>query len=93
MAAAALVLQQRSVDLVSNLLDFVRLQQTNAASGNAQMMEAISGFMAPIGEMLGSNAARRPEIRSAVGRAAPSSVTHEGDGMRVSQDPETPEAE
>lgn len=93
MAAASLVLQQRQVDLIANLMDFVRLQQTNASAGNAQMMDAISGFMAPIGEMLGSQAARRPEVRAAVGRSAPSSVTHEGDGMRVSKDPETPEAE
>ena len=93
MAAASLVLQQRQVDLIANLMDFVRLQQTNASTGNAQMMEAISGFVGPLSEMLGSQAARRPEIRTAAGRSAPSSVTHEGDGIRVSKAPEPTGAE
>lgn len=89
LAAASLVMQQRQVDLVGNLLDFIRLQHSNAATGNAQMMDAISGFMGPLGELLGHSTARPPEVRAKAGPGLTPPVVHEGRGTRVEQDAPT----
>ncbi len=83
LAAASLTMQQRQVDLVANLLDFIRLQHTNAATSNAQMAEALSGFTKPIAELLGQQSTRAPELRSSSTLTPP--ATHEKSGTRVEQ--------
>ena len=58
------------------------------AGQGSELLRVVEKLVAPIGEMMSARLTRPPLVTSEVSRSAPSTVTKEGNGTRVEQQPE-----